>query len=169
RISLVPLDGSQIRTFDVAVDNGTWMAFVAPDGRELLYLAPPSIGSTGAIRALDTTTGTTRTVVSTSGSNSLFGNFSVSPDGKRIAYAMGDGTTKTVKVHLANLDGSSDAVIGDAKATFEAWPQWSPDGTRLLIERGVSDGAQPVVIEVASGGEVGIDTRVSQNGAGKEQ
>jgi len=93
---------------------------------------------------------------------------SAAPDGKRIAYALRQSTGE-VRIHVVGTDGAGDSIVGHAPgATLEAWPQWDPQGRRLLIERDAGDGViKPVIVDVAGGPDVVVDTTISQNGAGK--
>ena len=168
-ITIAALDGTSFHTFeDVPIADYGGLAFLAPDGRELVYLARSANGHTHDIRALDVMSGETRAIVETSVAADIFGNVSAAPDGKRIAYALRQATGE-VNVHVVGTDGAGDTIVGHASgATFEAWPQWDPQGRRLLIERDAGDGVvHPVIIDVAGGADVVVDTTISQNGAGK--
>jgi Tol biopolymer transport system component len=168
-ISVAALDQSSFRTFlDVpAVDYGG-IAYLAPDGRELVYLARSSNLHTHDIRALDVTTGKTRAIVQTSPGNDIFGNVSVAPDGKHIAYAL-QSAAGMISVHVVGTNGRVDRVVGPAPgAIFEASPQWDPQGRRLLIERDDGGGAvHPVIVDLGGGPDVVVDAEISENGAGK--
>ena len=169
-ISVAAIDGSSFRTFfDVPVVDDGGIAYLAPDGRELVYLARSSNLHTHDIRALDVTTGKTRAIVQTSPGNDIFGNVSAAPDGKHIAYAL-QNATGMVSVHVVGTNGRVDRVVGPAPgATFEAWPQWDPQGRRLLIERDDGDGVvHPVIVDLGGGPDVVVDTEISRNGAAKE-
>jgi Tol biopolymer transport system component len=61
-------------------------------------------------------------------------DFSVSPDGTRIAYAEA-GDHRTADLYLYSLDdGTTQRVTQCVEAQCQA-PEWSPDGTRLVYER----------------------------------
>jgi hypothetical protein len=170
QINLAALDGSTYRTFhDVPLTDYGGLAFLAPEGRELVYLARSANGQTHDIRALDVESGKTRAIVETGLGADVFGNVSAAPDGKRIAYALRSAAGE-IKVHVVGIDGRDDTVVGHAPgATFEAWPQWDPQGRRLLIERDSGDGlVRPVIVDLAGGPEVVVDTTISANGAGKQ-
>ena len=169
-INVAALDQSSFRTFfDVPVVDYGGIAYLAPDGHEIVYLARSSNLHTHDIRALDVTTGKTRAIVETSPGNDIFGNVSAAPDGKHIAYAL-QSAAGTVSVHVVGTNGRVDRVVGPAPgATFEAWPQWDPQGRRLLIERDDGDGVvHPVIVDLGGGPDVVVDTEISENGAGKD-
>jgi Tol biopolymer transport system component len=169
RISIVGLDGSSLRTFDdVPVADGSSLAFLAPEGRELVFVTPPDGTRHQGIAALDVATGKARTIVPASARTEVFGGVSAAPDGKRIAYALQDLVSGAVSVHVIGTDGQGDQVAGHADgATFEAWPQWSPSGRYLLIERGIANVARPVIVDMQDGSEVLVKAEISNNGAGK--
>ena len=169
RINVAAIDGSSFKTFsDVPLADYGGLAFLAPEGREIVYLALSENGHSHDIRALDVTTGQTRAILETTQANDIFGNISAAPDGLRIAYAART-PSGGVSVHVIGSDGSGDRVVGHAPgATFEAWPQWDPEGRRLLIERNAGGGVvRPVLVDLDGGPDVVIDTTISQNGAGK--
>ena len=174
QISLLSTDGTSQRNFgDVRAATTGNIAFLAPDGRELVFVAPFDLGARSlGLAALDLTTGTTRVIVPGSSTRPVWGNMSASPSGTDIAYGVHDLETGVITTRLVATDGSNDRVVGHADgATFEAWPQWSPSGRYLLLERRVSDltmVVRPVVIDMQTRREVLIDTTISRNGAGKE-
>ena len=168
-ISVAALDQSSFRTFtDVPVVDSGGIDYLAPDGRELVYLALSSNGHTHDIRALDVTTGLTRPILKTPLGQDVFGDISAAPDGKHLAYALKDATG-AIAVHVIGTDGRGDRIVAHAPgATFEAWPQWDPQGDRLLIERADQQGvAHPVVVDLKGAPDVVIDADISPNGAGK--
>jgi hypothetical protein len=168
-ISVAALDGSSFRTFvDVPAEEFGGLAYLAPDGHELVYVARSSNLHTHDIRALDVLTGRTRPIVETSTGADIFGNVSAAPDGKHIAYAL-RSVTGTVSVHVVGTDGRDDRIVGHLRgATFEAWPQWDPHGRRLLIERDAGDGVvRPVIVDLGGRPDIVIETQIFDNGAAK--
>jgi TolB protein len=71
----------------------------------------------------------------------------VTPDGKRIAYVADDATVRVIEAGTRR----SLAVSGGEDPT--SLPSWSPDGTRLLLDRKDFGGSQarPGVFDVESG------------------
>ena len=168
-IRVAALDQSSFRTFgDVPVVDYGGIAYLAPDGKELVYLARSSNLHTHDIRALDVTTGQTRAILETPIGSDVFGDVSAAPDGKQIAYAL-QSVTGTTSIHVVGTDGRDDRVVGHAPgANFEAWPQWDPQGHRLLIERDSGDGVvRPVIVDLGGRPDVVVQTEISANGAGK--
>lgn len=63
---------------------------------------------------------------------------SVSADGKKVAYvetARPDGPIYNI-LHVVNLDGTDDHVIGDNDLDNATAPAWSPDGSKIVFVRG---------------------------------
>ena len=171
-IHVAALDGSTYRQFkDVPITDYGGLTYLAPDGRELVYLARSGNAQTHDIRALDVTTGQTRPIVETTLGSDIFGGLSASPDGKRLAYALQNTGTLEVAVHVIGIDGRGDTVVGHVQgAPFEAWPLWDPQGQRLLIERrdvGAS-AAHPVIVDVSGGPDVSVRAAITDGGAWKQ-
>jgi hypothetical protein len=171
-IHVAALDGSAYRQFaDVPITDYGGLTYLAPDGRELVYLARSANTQTHDIRALDVATGQTRPIVVTALGQDIFGGVSAAPDGKHLAYALQDAETLEVAVHVIGVDGRGDTVAGHVQgAPFEAWPLWDPQGQRLLIERrdpGASV-AHPVIVDVAGRPDVVIQAGITDGGAWKQ-
>jgi dipeptidyl aminopeptidase/acylaminoacyl peptidase len=61
-----------------------------------------------------------------------------SPDGTRLAYAVGSFGDTTIRV--VNADGSNDTVlVASETAEWNAEPSWSPDGATIAFLRGEAD------------------------------
>jgi TolB protein len=62
-------------------------------------------------------------------------DFAAAPDGERIVYSVvvGEGSTA---LRIVDSDGDNDVLLLDCPAAECAAPVWSPDGQRLLFERG---------------------------------
>ena len=170
-IHVAALDGSTYRRFaDVPITDYGGLTYLPPDGHELVYLARSANDETHDIRALDVTTGQTRPIVEAKAGTDIFGGLSASPDGTRLAYALQDTETLEVRIHVVGIDGHGDTVVGHAPAaSFEAWPLWDPQGTRLLIERGEPGAsfARPVIVDTAGGPDVVVQTAITGDGAWK--
>jgi hypothetical protein len=160
------LDQRWFHTYAAPVADYGGLAYLAPDGREIVYVTRSSNGHTHDIRALDVASGVTRPIVETSIGNDILGNVSAAPDGKRIAYAL-KSVTGTVSVHVVGSDGTNDTVVGHVSGSnYEASPQWDPQGRRLLIQRDAGDGvARPVIVDLGGGSDVVVDAAISDKGA----
>jgi Tol biopolymer transport system component len=167
-ISIASLDQRWFHVYNAPVADYGGIAYLPPDGRELVYLARSSNGHTHDIRALDVATGETRAIVETSIGNDILGNVSAAPGGNHIAYAL-RSVTGTVSVHVVGTDGTGDRVVGHATgANYEASPHWDPQGHRLLIERDAGDGVvHPVIVDLGGRPDVVVATEISDNGAGE--
>jgi len=96
-----------------------------PDSRHLLLAAPPRRTSGVVISVLDVAGGRRRTVYPFR-ENGF--NPSVSPDGKRIAFAAGETGWDVLEVSLTT--GTLHTVISGAGTAY--WPDWDPSGTHFL-------------------------------------
>jgi len=133
RLTLVNTDGSGTRVVaeDLAI---TSFAFRPPGGAELLVRGESDDGV--GLYALDTNTLERRTIVAPTGLDPQewdLAGATYSPDGSRIAYQRHDPAARVTRLHIADADGTNDDVLHQAGLTFEGWPVWSPDGTRLAI------------------------------------
>jgi Tol biopolymer transport system component len=54
-----------------------------------------------------------------------------SPDGTRIAFVRGDGST--IQIYVMNADGSNQTELTDGAIGQATSPAWSPDGTRIAF------------------------------------
>jgi Tol biopolymer transport system component len=144
-LSLVNASTGEGRTIDLGDARPTsGLAFRPPDGRELLVrVSNPD--QTIDLVIVDLATGDVRPLGLPS--PLLFGSAwdntgpAWSPDGSRIAYNRVEvdpgSSIQHFRVHVMNADGTGDVALpGPADPdTMEAWPNWSPDGTQLLVHR----------------------------------
>jgi Tol biopolymer transport system component/DNA-binding winged helix-turn-helix (wHTH) protein len=72
----------------------------------------------------------------------VWSSFSLSPDGRQIAFFRGYGSLQDVRLVIANLDGSGERDLIRSKPAelwFAIWsggPAWSPDGQRIVMLAG---------------------------------
>jgi Tol biopolymer transport system component len=154
-------DGSGVR--QIAADLTVFEAsYLPPNGSELI-VSGSTAGGSGGLYAVDTRTGTHRTIVAPVSGVGV-GFIRVSPDGSRLAYVSSmdglDGPS-SYRVHVVGLDGSHDITLPmPARAVFQDAPAWSNDGTRLAITRGYAQHNEDMAVAVlpADGSGEGVES-----------
>jgi Tol biopolymer transport system component len=58
----------------------------------------------------------------------------LSPDGKSIAYAA--GAAGDTRIYVRQIDGGRAIRVAESLVDNQRWPQWSPDGTKLVFQAG---------------------------------
>jgi serine/threonine-protein kinase len=58
----------------------------------------------------------------------------LSPDGRAIAYAA--GPPGDMRIYVRQIDGGRPIAIAEALHEHQRWPQWSPDGARIVFQVG---------------------------------
>lgn len=100
----------------------TWLA----DGSRIFFLT----GSVGDVASINRD-GTGFTKLTNDGRRKT--TPAVSPDGSRIAFAMGNSESN-LDIWLVNIDGSNFIQL-TSDAAYEDHPAWSPDGTKIVFRR----------------------------------
>jgi hypothetical protein len=136
--------------------------FLAPAGLEIVFATSGSTSPGNGISAVNTITGTVRTIVPTTPGVSLDW-VRPSPDGSRIAYSASTDNTgrNTYRVHVVGADGSNDRVLPmPAGAIFEDAPEWSNDSAFIAVTRGYGAHNEDMVLAVVpvSGPRTGTET-----------
>ncbi|WP_420625129.1 cell wall-binding repeat-containing protein [Candidatus Poriferisodalis sp.] len=136
-------DGTDERFLAV---GGTWERAPrwSPDGSQIAYVA----GSSVWVSSTDGSGG--RAVA---GNAHWDGGLSWSPDGTKLAFTRVDGTDASIR--LVQIDTASEEVLADVPGR-ESYPQWSPDGQRILFYVSTEEGTRQVWVAGASGRQVGI-------------
>jgi dipeptidyl aminopeptidase/acylaminoacyl peptidase len=177
KMSLAKLDGSGMDALDVGHLSVVDAWYRPVDGDQIVFTAStdPESGEVGLyLRDGD---GVVHTLIEPE-AEAWIHDAAFSPDGTTIAYTRQLPGQDQVRVYVAQVDATGQnitpgVVIGhDSRAKYEMWPLWSPDGSRILIERtlesdGADIGAHPVVISADGKNEVGIHDTISVNGASK--
>jgi hypothetical protein len=100
----------------------------------------------GDIYAIDTTTNTSRPLVTGPESDS---SPVVSPDGTRFAFVRRDAGSETTAFFVAHADGSTVRPL-TGLPDAAAWMAWSPDSTRLAVAGAEGQGLWIVAPDVKS-------------------
>jgi len=75
---------------------------------------------------------------------------SISPNGKRVAYAMSRGNTGNVDIWVANIDGSGPQRLTESASSNTA-PTWSPTGGEIAFVRELRIGAPQIYVMDSDG------------------
>ncbi|MDQ6788630.1 MAG: winged helix-turn-helix domain-containing protein, partial [Acidobacteriota bacterium] len=98
----------------------------------------------------------------------LWGNFSVSLDGKQIAFPRENRVAKKTYIVIAATDGSGERIVATREhhEFFELWgpaPAWSPDGEHLTVDaKGFGeDKSHLIEINLQTGAERELKTQIA--------
>ena len=58
----------------------------------------------------------------------------LSPDGRTIAYA--SGPPGDMRIYVRQIDGGRPIAVAEGLHEHQRWPQWSPDGSRIVFQAG---------------------------------
>jgi len=148
QIYVVGADGSgTLKLTDSNEDKHTpaWSA----DGKQVLYGA--SRGDTTILYAVPRAGGPARVIAALKAKSIV-----ASPDGRRLAYTVGDWTRNRIVVSA--VDGSAATAITDSSAGYFNLA-WSPDGGRIAVTRTDSTRDLQVWVLDADGGHAHALTR----------
>jgi len=167
-------DGGGIHQLDIGMP-ATDAAWRPPNGSDILFMDSDNgdqSGGSGAIHLVSSQGGAVRTIVVDERSVGIYRGQPVwSPDGSLIAFgewcdkdcSTGQPITQdgnTVQVHVIKADGTGDRILSSpAGAQWQAPESWSNDGTKVLVIRGYTGGAEqarPAAVPVA-GSASGIE------------
>lgn len=95
--------------------------------------------------------------------DNVWSDFSVSPDGRQLAFVRRDPQRNALLLMLSEIDGGGERELGtrNPPAGYRGGaPAWSPDGTKLAVTVGSTEEARPVplTVDVNSGTEAEVKT-----------
>ena len=122
--------GAIYRVLPPSVKSYRSLAF-SPDGQYLFFR---EVAAHGPIYQTPTFGGAPKKVA-----DNVWSDFSVSPDGRQLAFIRRDGERSAQSLVLADLDGSAELELRTRQAPLEygeVAPAWSPDGSKLVVASG---------------------------------
>ena len=87
--------------------------------------------------------------------DNVWSDFSVSPDGRRLAFIRRDAARNAHSLILANIDGGDARELGVRQSPLEygeGAPAWSPDASKLVVSAG-SQQPNLLIVDVSTGEE----------------
>ncbi len=167
-LSIANSDGSGIS--QIVTGMSMWGATFRPTGSDILFVGASGVdGSYGGLYLVDLDGTNLRSLTEPNYDQNLSVDPRWSPDGTQIAYGRWLQNWRQHRVNVMSADGTGDRVVGHAESAWvEERPVWSPDGTKLLIERaygGRGDWSRvfPVVVSVDGNTE---ETHIRHDGGG---
>jgi Tol biopolymer transport system component len=160
-IEVLAVDGSaKPIVADTGGRDGSFLAF-RPDDQELVFNGGTSNGN--GLFAVGADGHGLRTILDPANADYA----SLSPDGKELAFAVPGDAYNVIRVvdvdtGVVRTPAFVPAVTGQGEADAQSW--WSPDGTRLLIQRYGAGQYQLAVAPAAGGRVVGIGPVMPQKG-----
>jgi len=157
QVSIVIADASGANPWVVATPDTWTFSSVSwsPDGHRLAYIDHVTVtkagwADSGDLAIADLTAHTTATLThGVAASDPAW-----APDGRQIAFKASNSSAGTSQLDLVGADGANPhrlSTVDSDNAGFSA-PQWSPDGTRLLVWGGT--GTHDVFVLDAATGQV---------------
>ena len=148
QVALMDPDGSGVETLTPVAQHALHPSWT-PDSRRILYctdddLRPPAKNE-AEIYSIDL--GTRKIATLISGGVNTFPV--MSPDGHHVAYRHMIGEMNS-EVFVADADGSHVRNL-TRHPSFEGWPAWSPDGTRIAFAANRNSSYQIFVMDVDGG------------------
>ena len=168
-LQIVASDGKGVHTLvdDLAVDAP---AFRPPDGATILFRGQSASG-VGLYTMRTDGTGPRQAVIPPRHSNNEDYDLReprYSPDGSLIAYHEWSDELGEMRLYVMNADGTGARQLPqDRQVRFQGWPVWSPDGTRLAVQRMARGDSQSSIAVIAVDGLTpGLPVGPSMSGEG---
>jgi Tol biopolymer transport system component/DNA-binding winged helix-turn-helix (wHTH) protein len=138
--------GSSFQTLPPSRKSYRSLAF-SPDGQYLFFREE---ADPGAIYQTSTFGGAPKKIA-----DNVWSDFSVSPDGSRLAFIRRDASRRAHSLILSNIDGGVERELRARRSPLEyggGAPAWSPDGSKLVV---VAGSEQPglLTVDVSTGEE----------------
>ena len=137
-------------------EDAWWKLGWFPDSRHVGISTDSVAGGTNVLSSLDVEDGSWQALASAS---SQIVDPSVSPDGKRIAYAGGRAGSDVIEVSIPNGEVRTLVTGGDS-----LWPDWAPSGTHFIYSESFGGSAG---IEDREAGEEGFARRLAEGITGE--
>ena len=127
----VPIDGNQIPAA---------LAF-SPDGRELYFRQRGLWRSGQSVFSVSYFGGSPKLIV-----ENVWGDFSISPDGRKIAFFREDTSSNTDRLYIKDIRDSSEQILTELTTPEQFFvlvsPAWSFDGKKIAVVKRPSSGAR---------------------------
>ena len=130
----------------------------SPDGTNLVYQSWDPVAGRSRLHMVDLSSGTDETIGQTSSPYGEGGGM-FSPDGTLIAYRGGE--EDGFRLYIVPVDGSAEPRALSGSMPDQAWHEFSPDGTKVMVNR-FSLGT--VLIDVATGEAEALPDTVREPG-----
>jgi Tol biopolymer transport system component/DNA-binding winged helix-turn-helix (wHTH) protein len=134
--------GSSIQTLPPSRRGYASIAF-SPDGSYLFFRDEADAGAIYQVSAFG---GAPKKVA-----DNVWGDFSVSPDGRQFAFVRRDTGRHAHLLILSNIDGSGERELRARQSRVGyrgGSPAWSPDGTKIIVAGGSRTEARPLLLAV---------------------
>lgn len=134
--------GSAFQTLSASRKGYRSLTF-SPDGSHLFFREETI---PGPIYQIPVFGGTPKKVA-----ENVWSDFSVSPDGKQLAFIRRDASRDASALVISNVDGSGDRELSISRARTEyspVSPAWSPDGATLTVAGGAQPEARRVLLSI---------------------
>ncbi len=146
--------GNSVQTLPPSRNGYRSLAY-SPDGKYLFFREE---SDPGAIYQVSVFGGVPKKVA-----ENVWSDFSVSPDGRQIAFIRRDTGRNAYLLILANKDGGDERKLIERQSALNSGgvaPAWSPDGSRIIVVAGAQQQVHPALqtVDVVTGRETELKT-----------